>query len=192
MAPWNPRALMPLPASNLLASGRVLLFLPSLVTAIGLNEAIVLQQIRYHLDDERRPRIWRETRWVRASVDRWQERDFPFWKHKTIRRTFDSLMQQGFLRTAQPNLARRDATKWYTIDFVALEPLARLIERQQQDRRDAANASRHAGSSTPPSLPASHLLLNESPLVIAVELARKVGLDEALLLQQIRYWLAVE
>ncbi len=39
----------PVPPNNLLVSGRVLLFLPSLVAAIGLNEALVLQQVRYHL-----------------------------------------------------------------------------------------------------------------------------------------------
>ncbi len=182
----------PVPPNNLLVSGRVLLFLPSLVAAIGLNEALVLQQVRYYLADERQPRLWQDTRWVRASIERWQERDFPFWGLKTVQRAFESLVKQGFLRAAQPNLARRDATKWYTIDFVALAPLARLVEQHRRERRATANAVEgHEHASAPP-LPASHLLLDEPPLVVAVDLARRVGLDEALLLQQIRYWLADE
>ncbi len=182
----------PVPPNNLLVSGRVLLFLPSLVAAIGLNEALVLQQVRYYLADERQPRLWQDTRWVRASIERWQERDFPFWGLKTVQRALESLVKQGFLRAAQPELARRDATKWYTIDFVALAPLARLVEQHRRERRATLNAVEgHEHASAPP-LPASHLLLDEPPLVVAVDLARRVGLDEALLLQQIRYWLADE
>ena len=114
--------LPPLPASNLLIGGRTLLLLPSLVAAVGLNEAIVLQQVRYRLGDGQQPQVWDGRRWARASLERWQERDFPFWKAKTVQRAFDSLVRQGLIAASQPDLPRRDATKWYTIDFAALEP----------------------------------------------------------------------
>src|SRR5262245_36204870 len=80
--------LPPLPASRLLVSGRRLLLLPRLIPLVGLNEAIVLQQVRYYLEEERRPRIALGRRWVRAAVGRWQARDFPFWTTRTIERTF--------------------------------------------------------------------------------------------------------
>ena len=186
--------LPPLPASNLLIGGRTLLLLPSLVAAVGLNEAIVLQQVRYRLGDGQQPQVWGGRRWARASLERWQERDFPFWKAKTVQRAFDSLVRQGLIAASQPDLSRRDATKWYTIDFAALEPVARLVAAQRQARRPTTRAggADMADPGTLPPLPPSDLLIDEPPLVIVVDLAIRVGLDEALLLQQLRYWLADE
>jgi hypothetical protein len=186
--------LPPLPASNLLIGGRTLLLLPSLVAAVGLNEAIVLQQVRYRLGDGQQPQVWGGRRWARASLERWQERDFPFWKTKTVQRAFDSLVRQGLIAAIQPDLPRRDATKWYTIDFAALEPVARLVAAQRHARRPTTRdeAAGMADAGTLPPLPPSDLLIDEPPLVIVVDLAVRVGLDEALLLQQLRYWLADE
>lgn len=185
-------ALPALPSTNMLIGGRTLLFLPSLVKAIGINEAVALQQVRYRLSDERNPHVWQGRRWARASIQRWQERDFPFWERKTVQRTFESLERQGLVLTAQPELAQRDATKWYTINFATLEPLARLVANGSYTRSAHQAAGPAAPSSLLPPLPPSNLLLDEPPLVIIVELAVRVGLDEALLLQQIRYWLADE
>jgi DNA-binding PadR family transcriptional regulator len=180
-----------LPLSTLLVPGRTLLFLPSLVTAIGLNEAIALQQLRYRLADERAPRTWEGKRWARASVQTWQERDFLFWSIKTVQRTFESLERQGFVHSAQPDLARRDGTKWYTINFAALEPLAKMIAGRSHGRAGAASTGASDGNALPP-LSANDLLLAEPPLVILVDLAVRVGLDEAIIMQQLRYWLADE
>lgn len=180
-----------LSSSTLLVPGRTLLFLPSLVTALGLNEAIALQQIRYRLADERAPRSWEGKRWARGSVKTWQARDFPFWSPKTVQRTFESLERQGCIHSAQPDLARRDGTKWYTINFTALEPLAKMLAGRSHSRADAAPTKTSDGSTLPP-LPANDLLLAEPPLVILVELAVRVGLDEAIIMQQLRYWLADE
>jgi len=180
-----------LPSSTLLVPGRTLLFLPSLVTALGLNEAIALQQIRYRLADERAPRSWEGKRWARGSVKTWQARDFPFWSPKTVQRTFESLERQGCIHSAQPDLARRDGTKWYTINFTALEPLAKMLAGRSHRRADAAPTETSDGSALPP-LPTNDLLLAEPPLVILVELAVRVGLDEAIVMQQLRYWLADE
>ena len=180
-----------LPSSTLLVPGRTLLFLPSLVTALGLNEAIALQQIRYRLADERAPRSWEGKRWARGSMKTWQERDFPFWSPKTVQRTFESLERQGCIHSAQPDLARRDGTKWYTINFTALEPLAKILAGRSHGRAGAAPIGTSDGSALPP-LPANDLLLAEPPLVILVELAVRVGLDEAIVMQQLRYWLADE
>jgi len=180
-----------LPPSTLLVPGRTLLFLPSLVSAIGLNEAIALQQVRYRLADERAPRVWEGKRWVRASVQTWQQRDLPFWSIKTVQRTFESLERKSLVITSQPDLARRDGTKWYTINFTALEPLARMIAGRNSSRTAVVPPIPSDMGALPP-LPANDLLIAEHPLVILVDLAVQVGLDEAIILQQLRYWLADE
>src|SRR3954454_24572314 len=98
------RPLPPLPASRLLVAGRRLLLLPRLIPLVGLNEAIVLQQVRYYLEEERRPRVALGRRWARATVGRWQARDFPFWTTRTIERTFASLIEQGLVLARQLDL----------------------------------------------------------------------------------------
>jgi hypothetical protein len=208
--------LPPLPASKVLLGGRTLLLLPSLVGMVGLNEAIVLQQVRYRLGDDLQPRVREGRRWVRDPLERWRDRDFPFWEIDTLRRTFQSLEARGILISAQFESHLRDRTKWYTIDFDALacrEREYRAIRAgtpppsiQGRPRRDAGQlaaddrqAAIRANLPTPstdrpslPPIPASALLIDEPPLVIVVELATAIGLDEALILQQIRYWLADE
>lgn len=194
--------LPPLPASNILIGGRTLLLLPTLVALVGLNEAIVLQQVRYRLGDDLRPQVRDGRRWARDPLDRWRERDFPFWEIDTVRRAFQSLEQRGLLRAEQFDKHLRDRTKWYTIDFEALAQR----EREHHAARRGSPPPRVRAAKVPgaqqreqgtpeeplPVLPSSDLLIDEPPLVIVVRLAVVVGLDEALLLQQIRYWLADE
>jgi DNA-binding transcriptional ArsR family regulator len=69
--------------------------LPTLAQKIGLNEAIVLQQLHYlgrRSDDER---------WVAMSVPEW-ERVFKFWGEATIKRTFAALRAAGLVDRRQP------------------------------------------------------------------------------------------
>lgn len=189
-AAW--RALPPLPASRLLVGGRRLLLLPRLVGLVGLNEAIVLQQVRYYLEDERQPRLAHGQRWVRTPIDRWQSRDFPFWTTRTIERTFASLIAQGLIIARQLDLVTGDATNSYTIVWTNLEA---LDYRGSMPQDDGLVSARH--QDTPgqyplkarPELPASTYLDEEDLLPISVRLAELLGLDEAVVLRQIYYWL---
>ncbi len=119
--------------SNLLLDEYPLVILPSLATKIGLNEAIVLQQIHYWLvryekaNDERHNRDGRW--WVYNTAEEWQE-NFPFWSVSTVRRTLDSLRETGLVLTGNYNQKGYDRTLWYSIDY------ARLVEI---DKSDAQN-----------------------------------------------------
>lgn len=205
-----------LPASKVLLGGRTLLLLPSLVGMVGLNEAIVLQQVRYRLGDDLQPRVRDGCRWARDPLERWRERDFPFWEIDTLRRAFQSLDARGLLLSAQFDRHLRDRTKWYTINFAALAlrereyraaqagsppptPGRRATKRSGEtlvpvdaSADSAGPSSGHATTPALPPLPASDLLVDEPPLIVVVALAVVLGLDEALILQQIRYWLADE
>jgi len=180
-------SLPPLPASRLLVGGRRLLLLPRLVGIVGLNEAIVLQQIRYYLEDERQPRVAKGCRWVRAPLSRWQERDFPFWTTRTIERTFASLITSGLIVSRQLDIRSGDATNSYTIAWTRLAALDRRpLEAESWLGAGADDTIAVAGL---PPLPASNYLDEEDLLPIGVRLAALIGLDEAVVLRQIYYWL---
>lgn len=68
--------------------------LRSLAVRIGLNQAIVLQQLHFRLrlsDDG----------WVERAYAQWAEHDFPFWSNATIRRVFDSLRELGIVHVVE-------------------------------------------------------------------------------------------
>lgn len=106
--------------SSMLLDEYPVLVLPSLACAVGLNEAIVLQQVHYWLKNAERNKNEFKFRhgkwWVYNSYPEWQA-NFPWWGIMTIRRTIASLEAKGFLVSGQLGKDRRDRTKWYTIDY---------------------------------------------------------------------------
>ncbi len=123
-----------LPATPLLIDEEPLLVPPRLAAAIGLNEAIVLQQVRYWLGDKRRPKIRDGRRWVYNTYPQWQAQ-FPFWSLATIKKTFRELEERGLLLASQRyNRAPTDRTKWYTIDFPRLLALDAALASPPMDQ----------------------------------------------------------
>lgn len=118
--------------------------LPSLASAIGLNEAIVLQQIHYLLrgfGKERDGRLW-----VYNTYEQWQEY-FPFWSVSTIRRTLNKLEGDGLIEAGNYNQLGFDNTKWYAIDYPRLSDLTddlfNLSRRPvQSEQMDLSNLNR--------------------------------------------------
>lgn len=106
--------------SPLLIAESPLQVLPSLAEAIGLNEAIVLQQLHWRLRASRNEADGRL--WVYDSYEEWQAQHFPFWSVPTIKRAFAQL------RTLELVVTRRrpgstDRTNWYSIDYARLAAL---------------------------------------------------------------------
>ncbi len=131
--PAPPRALPALPTTPLLIDEEPLLVPPRLAAAIGLNAAIVLQQVRYWLGDKRRPKVRDGRRWVYNTYPQWQAQ-FPFWSLATIRKTFRELEERGLLLASQRyNRAPTDRTKWYTIDFPRLLALDAALGATPED-----------------------------------------------------------
>ncbi len=92
-----------------------------LATLIGLNEAIVIQQVHYWIKNkEKANQDYIDGRyWVYNTYEQWQAQ-FPFWHINTIQRTFKSLEKKGLLIVGNYNKAGFDKTKWYTIDYDVL------------------------------------------------------------------------
>lgn len=110
--------------SRLLLDEHPLQVMPKLATLIGLNEAIVIQQVHYwlkHKQDAGQDFIDGHY-WVYNTYEQWQEQ-FPFWSVRTLKRIFTSLEKSGLLLTANYNKAGFDKTKWYSINYNVLNNL---------------------------------------------------------------------
>ena len=106
--------------SNLLIDDYPILVLPKLAEEIGLNEAIVLQQIHYWLNTSKHQHDGK--RWIYNSYPKWIEQ-FPFWSESTIKRTITSLEKQNLLFVGNYNKAGFDRTKWYSVNYSTLDKL---------------------------------------------------------------------
>lgn len=103
--------------SSLLVNEKPILILPSLAEKVGLNEAVLLQQIHYWLVRSRHLKEGRK--WIYNTYKDWKKQ-MPFWSHATIGRTIRSLEERGYLVSANFNASKMDKTKWYTIDYQKL------------------------------------------------------------------------
>lgn len=112
--------------------------------ALGLTEAIVVQQLRYLVSTvEGDPRRTFEGRvWVWNSYDQWATEQIPFLSAQTIKRAMRSLESKGIVLSRQRNSYNR--TKFYSVDE---EALARAVGSSAE--ATAFDASRRQRSAKP-------------------------------------------
>jgi len=105
-------------SDRLLLDEQPLIVLPQLARLIGLNEAIILQQVHYWVSqNEKAKRNFHDDHyWTFNSYPQWQKQ-FPFWSLATIRRTMASLERSGHLITGTYNRMAGDRSKWYRINY---------------------------------------------------------------------------
>lgn len=108
---------------SLLIDEHPLLVLPSLAAKIGLNEAIMLQQIHFWISKQKHFHDGKY--WVYNTYDGWVEQ-FPFWSKSTIIRILKRLEEGGFVETANYNRMKIDKTKWYTINYNKVKTLSKM------------------------------------------------------------------
>lgn len=117
--------------SKLIINEHPLLVLPSLAVIIGLNEAIILQQVHYWLDTRINNNIINGMPWVYNTYSQWAKQ-FPFWSEVTIRRTIKSLEDKKLLISDNFNKGAFSNQKWYTINYEELENLDKSIKTNQK------------------------------------------------------------
>ena len=100
-----------------------MLVLPSLATALGVNDSILLQQLYFECKKmEEWPGLpeWAKKHdgrlWLKASGNSLHERYFPFWKPESIRKMAKRLESKGLLLSAKLSENKYDQTLWYTVD----------------------------------------------------------------------------
>jgi uncharacterized phage protein (TIGR02220 family) len=128
--------------SKLLIDDRPLQVLPSLAEKIGLNEAVLTQQIHYWLQKKENLRDGKY--WVFGTYKYWQEQ-FPFWSNITIRRTFTSLENTKILITGNYNKKGYDNTKWYTVNYEQLRKIEEGMSKPLDQIEQATCSNRASG-----------------------------------------------
>lgn len=124
--------------SKMLFDENPLVIQPKLAKIIGLNESIVLQQIHYWNEINRRSKNnFRDGNyWTFNSYERWCDQ-FPFWSESTIKRTIHKLERMKLIITGNYNKLKIDRTKWYRIDYNVLE----ILETSPLGQYDPTNVS---------------------------------------------------
>lgn len=105
-------------SNNKLIDEYPLILLPSLAVILGLNEALVLQQVHFLLQHTKHN--YDNRPWIYNSYPQWVK-TFPFFSESTVKRTIHSLERTGILIASNYNKLAIDKTKWYTIDYDKLE-----------------------------------------------------------------------
>lgn len=108
---------------------------PSLAAAVGLNEAIILQQVHYwtQINEQTNKNFADGRYWVFHTYAAW-EKDFPFWCRSTIRNTINRLEESGLLLSGVYNKMSHDRTKWYAIDYDKLSQVIADYEGHEAEK----------------------------------------------------------
>ena len=107
---------------------------PQLATAIGLDKAIVLQQLRYWLNGNS-AHTRDGHKWIYNTYEQWQLDNFPFWTTQKIGGLFRELEKDGLIISCKFSRGKWDHTKWYRISEtkVIKLPDIRLYEKHITD-----------------------------------------------------------
>lgn len=129
---------------SLLFNFRPLVVNPGLALKIGLNEAIVLQQIKYWTIETDAGVEHKGLRWVYNTHEQWAEQ-FPFWSVDTVKRTLASLVKQGLVFVEKLNKVKHDQTNYYAINHRA----DALIDQGNIPPIDQGNLPSSSGAERP-------------------------------------------
>ena len=150
--------------SKLLINESPLQVQPSLAKAIGLNEAVFLQQLHYWLGVSKFVRD--EKKWVYNTYDEWLDQ-FKYMSLSTLKRIIKSLKDQGLLCVEQFDNKRSNQVNYYAINY---EVLNKIGEENSQaiDSIDEVKMSQCNGSKWTDGLgqnePMDKVKMNQSPL----------------------------
>ena len=110
--------------SNLLINESPLVVLPSLAVAVGVDKALVLQQIQYWINQQGSGKNIGGEVWIWNTYSQWVTQ-FPFWTERKIMRLMTELKNDGLVKVKRFNRSNYDNTNFYTIN---LESLSKLVK----------------------------------------------------------------
>ena len=103
-----------------------------LAILVGLQEAIVLQQLHYwHEINKRDNRNFHDESYCSYNNYRqWQADEFVFWSESQIKRIFQSLEKRGLIYVGNYNHEKIDRTKWYSVNY---DKIAEIQTKKQEE-----------------------------------------------------------
>lgn len=107
----------------LLIDGTQIPVLAELAQIIGLNDAIVLQQVHsWCRTNKKYKKNFRDGYyWVYNSYREWTENHFPWWTDRTVKEIFSRLEKKGLVISGNFNKSAMDRTKWYRVNYPVLK-----------------------------------------------------------------------
>ncbi len=138
--------------SKLLIDERPLVVLPSLAKLLGLNQAMLLQQVHFWQSTAKQlgPRAsgWSVMQdgemYIKATLDEWISDNFPFWSLSTIKRILLDLAGKDCLKSVKPSSMRGDHTKYYAVNHEGLHKL--ILSRPVRQNHDQLKMNQSNGS----------------------------------------------
>lgn len=111
--------------ASLLIDEPPILVYPTLASKLGINKAVVIQQLHFLLNSAKSSNSkynfvdgkW----WVYNSYADWKTEHFTWLSESSIKRFFLELEQDGLVESQQGVKHPNDREKWYTIDYAAWE-----------------------------------------------------------------------
>lgn len=92
-----------------------ILVLPKLAVAIGLEEAMVVQQLYWLLKNPANGKNLDGEKWIFNTAQQWVDQYFPFWCISTVKRTFQQLERMGLVMSCQPE-GKMSRRKYYRLN----------------------------------------------------------------------------
>ena len=123
--------------SKLLIDEAPVYFAKTLAKHIGLEKAIILQQVHFWLEiNKREEKNYYEDRyWVYSSFEQWAERDFNWWSQRKLISLFCELCDSEILIKKQLKKEQMDRTNFYTINYEKLNEIYKKIESEANESR---------------------------------------------------------
>jgi len=128
--------------SKLLIDEYPLIVLPSLAMRIGVSQAIVLQQIHFWCETNKRqnnPRYYKDGYWwAIATNKKWLEQ-FPFWSMSGLKQILNKLRtpgDHGPLLIERRDGNGRGRAVWYRVNYNALPVDEKRSDEQEESSAD--------------------------------------------------------
>jgi len=119
----------------LLFDEQPIVFDRTLAREIGDRHATVLQQVHYWIEVNRKKKnkeVYKDGYyWTYRSIKKWHEEEFDYLSFSTVRRTFDDLIENGYLITGEYNKFGADRTKWYRVNKDKISELYEKITNEK-------------------------------------------------------------
>lgn len=140
--------------SRLLIDEQPIVLPPTLIKILGFEKATVLQQIHWMLQLPNSGVEHEGYHWVWGTYDEWCEQRFVFWESRTLRKWISRLEDMGLLISERIRASQHDQTKYYRIDYDALNELDpdratsnRHVRATSNGHHDATSNSHHDDTS---------------------------------------------
>lgn len=107
--------------TSLIPEDRPIVLYPALAKAIGVNSALIVQQVHYltevMAEQQMTECFWDGAWWVKRSFREWDS-TFAWLSSSAIKKLFAQLLTLGILKSAKPaHDSPWDQTRWYRVDY---------------------------------------------------------------------------